>query len=161
MKGISVTRAIAVVFACTGILAFGQVPPLLQEAAGQFTSHVMPGSETPGPPLVVLSGVLHPAEKAGGQSIQRVDMHVEDIKWSFEVKDAKSLSGTETRIELLEALHGRSLHLRGPDEVLRPIQNMQLAGEPVRIKGLFDSGGRTLDVKSFEKGNAASGKPSD
>jgi hypothetical protein len=41
------------------------------------------------------------------------------------------------------------------------MQKMEIAGEPIRIKGLFDSGGRTLDVKSFDKGKADSGNRPD
>ena len=137
------------------LFAFVLAAPLL--AADQPALPPPPLSPSPGPPLIVLSGILLSPTEAHQPNVKTLDLHVKDKTWSFEIENVKNLSGTETRTQLLESLQGRRLSLLGPDVVLRPLEKADMAGRQVHIKGIYNMSGRTLDVKSLVEDEGSTG----
>ena len=76
---------------------------------------------------------------------------VEETRWRFNVAKVEKLTGKEVgSLRLLQAIFPPQLRLIGPDELLRPLQDPQVAGKPLVIEGLLYIGDRMLfitDVK--------------
>jgi hypothetical protein len=136
----------------TGLFLFGSSAnhPVTGESGGQLMS----ATSSVGPPLILLTGRFHPNEETSVPTLRKIEVRVEDTERTFEIEDVENLTGTETRAQLLEYLFGKQLFLRGPDQVLQPLQKEEMVGKSICLKGLFDEGSRTLKVESVKEGGA-------
>lgn len=123
-------------------------PPLAADESAVPPTSLSP---SPGPPMIVLSGIPLSQGEAHESNVKTLDLLVKNKTWSFEIIDVKNLSGKETRVQLLESLEGRRLSLVGPQDVLEPLEKGAVAGKRISIEGIYYMSGRRLDVKSLEE----------
>jgi hypothetical protein len=111
-----------------------------------------------GPPLVRLTGtVLAPGEQARREGLEVLNVRAGDKELKFKLERAENLTGERTGEELLQDLAGRRLFLRGPEKLIRPLEEPKIAGKRIRIEGsLFVSDG-ILDVTTIGEDAAKAG----
>jgi hypothetical protein len=97
------------------------------------------------PALVRLTGELHlPEEK--GAPVHSPMVYVHGTKWNFWLTKVDTLNGTNYGRTVLEDLFPRAVHLSRPEELLKPLQRPEIAGQPLTIEGWLYVGDRKLVV---------------
>ena len=103
------------------------------------------------PPLVRFTGSFFPLEEKRPEALAILTVSVEKTRWRFNVAKVEKLTGKEVgSLRLLQAIFPPQLRLTGPDELLRPLQDPQVAGKPLVIEGLLYVGDRMLFITAVK-----------
>lgn len=108
-----------------------------------------------GPQRVSLQGAFYPLDdKKQSASLHTFHFFVNQEEWLFTVNKARDLSGNMDMSHLLHYISPPILKLRGPENIIKTLQDPMLSGKPVKIEGLLYYGDGILQVTSATvKGN--------
>jgi hypothetical protein len=104
------------------------------------------------PPLVRFTGSFLPLEEKRPGALAMLTVSVEGTQWKFNVAKVEKLTGKEVgSLRLLQSIFPPQLRFTGPDELLRPLQDPQVAGKPLVIEGRLYVGDRMLFVTAVKQ----------
>jgi hypothetical protein len=99
------------------------------------------------PPLVRITGAFVALEEKQRGGLRTLAARVKDRTWNLRIKEIKVLTGsTNSGWSLLNDLFPPRLHLIGPDELLAPLQQDDIAGRPLILEGRLYVGDHQLYV---------------
>jgi hypothetical protein len=88
------------------------------------------------PPLVRIVGAFASLEDTQRSNLQTLTVRVKKDKWRMRIREIKALTATATSgWSLLKDLFPPHLRLTGPDELLAPLQQHDIAGKPFILEG--------------------------
>ena len=97
------------------------------------------------PPLVRIIGAFAPVDDTQRTSLQTLSVQVKGHKWRMRIREIKALTATtNSGWGLLKDLIPPHLHLTGPDELLAPLQQQEIAGKPFILEGRLYVGDHML-----------------
>lgn len=103
------------------------------------------------PPLVRFTGSFLPLEGKRPGALAMLTVSIEGMRWKFNVAKVEKLTGKEVgSLRLLQSIFPPQLRLTGPDELLRPLQDPQVAGKPLVIEGRLYVGDRMLFITAVK-----------
>jgi hypothetical protein len=98
------------------------------------------------PPLVRITGSFVPLEEKRG-GLRTLRARIKDKTWQLRIKEIKALTGTpNSGWSLLNDLFPPKLRLIGPDDLLAPLQQDDLAGRLLILEGRLYVGDHQLYV---------------
>jgi hypothetical protein len=101
------------------------------------------------PERVSLKGTFYPLEdKKQEASLHIFYFFVNQKEWLFKVNNARDLSGNIDMSHLLHFISPPILKVRGPENIIKTLQDPRLSGKPVKIEGLLYYGDGILQVTS-------------
>ena len=101
------------------------------------------------PQLVRLIGTLHaPGDKEKAVGMNTLKLFVDKKEWIFKIKKAVDLTGDMTELDILENIWPPQLTLRGPANLIDPLQQPDVAGKRFVIQGYLYISDRILEVDS-------------
>jgi len=104
------------------------------------------------PPLVRFTGALHPLEDKSRGGLLTLTVSIKDTKWIFRIAKVEKLTGGDASgWRLLQDLFPPQLRFVGPAELLRPLQDPEVAGKRLIIEGRLYTGDRMFYITSVEE----------
>jgi len=99
------------------------------------------------PPLVRIIGAFAPLDDDRKSSLRTLTVHFKDHKWKMRIREIRALTATtHSGWGLLKDLFPPHLRLVGPDDVIAPLQQADIAGKPFVLEGRLYVGDRMLLV---------------
>jgi hypothetical protein len=97
------------------------------------------------PPLVRIIGAFAPLDDTQRSNLQTLSVQVKGHKWRMRIREIKALTATtNSGWGLLKDLFPPRLRLTGPDELLAPLQQQDIAGKPFILEGRLYVGDHML-----------------
>jgi len=99
------------------------------------------------PPLVRIIGAFAPLEDTQRSNLQTLTVQVKERKWKMRIREIKALTATNNSgWGLLKDLFPPRLRFTGPDEILAPLRQEDIAGRPFVLEGRLYVGDHMLYV---------------
>jgi len=99
------------------------------------------------PPLVRIIGAFAPLDDNRKSALRTLTVHVKDHKWKMRIREIKALTATtNSGWGLLKDLFPPQVRLVGPDEVIAPLRQADIAGKPFVLEGRLYVGDHLLLV---------------
>ena len=99
------------------------------------------------PPLVRITGAFAPVDDTQRSNLQTLSVQVKAQKWKLRIREIKALTATaHSGWALLKDLFPPHLRLVGPQELLAPLQQSDIAGRPFILEGRLYVGDHMLYV---------------
>jgi hypothetical protein len=90
------------------------------------------------PPLIRITGALAPYQDTQRSNLQTLIVSCRGKKWRMRIREVKALTATTTQgWSLFKDLFPPRLRLTGPDDILAPLQQDDIAGRPLVLEGRF------------------------
>lgn len=102
-------------------------------------------------PSVRLTGVLLPIDEQDREDLITLKVFVQGQPWLFRVGKVEKLAGSERAQAIRQELLRRQVRLYGPEDLIAPLQEPEIAGKPLTIEGRFYANERRLLVTAVEK----------
>jgi len=97
------------------------------------------------PPLVRIVGAFAPVDDTQRSNLQTLSVQVKAQQWKMRIREIKTLTATtNSGWGLLQDLFPPYLHLTGPDELLAPLQQNDIAGRAFTLEGRLYVGDHML-----------------
>jgi hypothetical protein len=97
------------------------------------------------PPLIRLTGALAPYQDTQRGNFQTLIVSCRGKKWRMRIREIKALTATTAQgWSLFKDLFPPRLRLTGPDDVLAPLQQDDIAGRPLVLEGRLYIGNHLL-----------------
>ncbi len=97
------------------------------------------------PPLVRIVGAFASLEDTQRSNLQTLTVRVKKDKWRLRIREIKALTATtNSGWGLLKDLFPPWLRFAGPDELLAPLQQQDIAGKPFILEGRLYVGDHML-----------------
>jgi hypothetical protein len=123
------------------LLAFLFFSPRLSPAFAQAGG--VPRIEPP--PLVRIVGAFAPVDDTQRSNLLTLSVQVKAQQWKMRIREIKALTATtNSGWGLLKDLFPPHLRLTGPDELLAPLQQHDIAGRPFTLEGRLYVGDHML-----------------
>lgn len=107
------------------------------------------------PPLVRLTGALHPIAEKGRSSMHTLTVSIQGKEWLFRIAKVEKLTGSSPDgWRLLRGLFPSQVRFVGPEALLRSLQDPELEGIPLIIEGRLYVGNRILQITTVEEAAA-------
>jgi hypothetical protein len=99
------------------------------------------------PPLVRIIGAFASVDDTQRSNLQTLSVQVKAQKWKLRIREIKALTATtHSGWGLLKDLFPPHLRLVGPQELLAPLQQSDIAGKPFILEGRLYVGDHMLYV---------------
>ena len=96
-----------------------------------------------------LEGTFYPLEdNKQAASLHTLNVLVNQKEWLFKVNRARNLSSSMDMSQLLHNISPPFLKLRGPENIIKALQDPTLSGKGIKIEGLLYFGDGILQVIS-------------
>jgi hypothetical protein len=92
----------------------------------------------------IIGSLVSPEEKRGG--LRTLTTHVKDKTWQLRIKEIKTLTGLSNGWSLLNDLFPPKLHFIGPEDLLTPLRQEEIAGKLLILEGRLYVGDHQLYV---------------
>jgi len=97
------------------------------------------------PPLVRIVGAFAPVDDTQRSNLQTLSIQVKAQQWKMRIREIKALTATtKSGWSLLNDLFPPHLHFTGPNELLAPLQQPDIAGRPFVLEGRLYVGDHML-----------------
>ena len=97
------------------------------------------------PPLVRIVGAFAPVDDTQRSNLQTLSVQVKAQQWKMRIREIKALTATtNSGWGLLQDLFPPYLRLTGPDELLTPLQQNDIAGRAFTLEGRLYVGDHML-----------------
>jgi hypothetical protein len=146
MKIRSRAKFVMVVLCAAALVPSARILPAIA-SGGNAGGPFLPAVTSIGPPLVRLTGTIcTPGEHRSKEGLGVLHVLIGSKKLIFKLEKLQNFSDDRSEVELLQDLAGYRLVLRGPENLLRPLEGPSNVGKRMYIEGNLLVSDRILDV---------------
>jgi len=108
------------------------------------------------PPRVRLTGALFSIEGEKQKGVlHELNIFVREKQWTLRLAKAEFVAGTGRNRMVLQHLFPLSMRFVGPEDLIHPLLEAEIARKPLIIEGLLYAGTRTLFITAVEESEKA------